>query len=56
MSDVEAQIREVAQDYIEAAIAAGQSREQATERVRGIIRDGIARWRRSNFKIVEGKQ
>ena len=55
MSDIESRIREVAQDYIETAVAVGQPREQAVEKVRAIIRDGIAKWRRSNFKVVEGK-
>jgi hypothetical protein len=54
-ADLQAQIREVAQDYIETAVAAGQTREDATAKVRKIITDGIAEWRRSNFKIVDGR-
>lgn len=55
MSEIKARLRETALEYIEAAVAAGQPREGATAKVRKIIRDGIAKWRRSNFKIVEGR-
>ena len=55
MSEIEARLRETALEFIEAAVAAGQPREQAVAKVSKIIRDGIAKWRRSNFKIVEGK-
>jgi hypothetical protein len=50
---VEAKLRAAMRECIEALVAAGQTREQAVVQVRKIVRDEMARRRRSQFKVIK---
>jgi len=49
---VEAKLRAAMRECIEALVAAGQTREQVVQ-VRKIVRDEMARRRRSQFKVIK---
>jgi hypothetical protein len=49
----EAGLRAAVRKCIEALVAAGKTREQAVEQVRKIVRDEMARRRRSQFKVIK---
>jgi hypothetical protein len=50
---VEAKLRAAMRECIEALVGAGQTREQAVVQVRKIVRDEMARRRRSQFKVIK---